>query len=132
MNKNGVSHLTRRTEQDILVLTITDKHLRDEKPCAELRGELLASLAETGAKKVVVDLGQVEVVSSVAFRPLLSLRRAVEDAGARMVLCNLSEMVAEVFHVTRLLISGKSSVAPFEAKPDVASAIAFLNDAARG
>jgi anti-anti-sigma factor len=101
-----------------------DNRLWDEKPCAELRNELIAAVAETGAKKIVLDMSNVESVSSVAFRPLLSLRRVVEDSGARMVLCGLSELVAEVFHATRLLISGHSSVAPFEARPDLPSALA--------
>jgi anti-anti-sigma factor len=110
----------------VLVLTIVDNRLWDEKPCAELRNELITAVAETGAKKIVLDMSNVDSVSSVAFRPLLSLRRVVEDARARMVLCGLSELVAEVFRATRLLISGHSSVAPFEARSDLPSAIAAL------
>jgi len=120
-------HLTVRTEQGVLILAITEPQLTGEELCADVRGELLDAVTKTGARRIVVDLQQVQYVSSVAFRPFLSLSRLARDSGARLVLCNLSKLVAEIFHATRLLITSHSSTAPFQEQPSVAAAIAFLS-----
>ncbi|HEV3118229.1 MAG TPA: STAS domain-containing protein [Gemmataceae bacterium] len=120
-------HVRAGTEQGVLVLTFLDKELRDEPQCAMIRQEFHDALTRSGDRKIVVDFRNVQFVSSVAFRPLLSLRRLVHDTGARLVLCNLSEMVADVFQATRLLASTQAAAAPFEAKTDLPSAIAYLN-----
>jgi anti-anti-sigma factor len=115
------------TEQGVLVLTVLDTEMREERTCAAIRQEFLDAVTKSGSKKIVVDFANVSFLSTVAFRPLLSLRRLAHEAKARLVLCNLSELVAEVFHATRLLAPGGSGTAPFEAQPDVASAVAYLN-----
>src|SRR6266404_2715255 len=120
-------HVQVSTERGVLVLTFVDKELRDEQQCNAIRQEFHDAVTSTGAKKIVVDFHNVTFTCSVAFRPLLSLRRLVHDTGARLVLCGLSELVAEVFQATRLLVSSHASTAPFEARPDLTSAIAHLN-----
>ena len=120
------SHVTARTESGVLVLTIMEKQLTGEDLCDAIREELVDAVQQ-GTSKVIVDFAHVEYVSSVAFRALLSLRRRVQDIEGRLVLCNLSPLVAEVFKVTRLLINSKSSPSMFEEQPTVASAIAALN-----
>src|SRR5207245_2416840 len=129
MTPSPSPHVKVTTEQGVLILTLLDKELRTETQCAAVREVFLDAVKQAGAKKVVVDFRFVHFLSSVAFRPLLSLRRLVHETAARLVLCGLSEMVAEVFHATRLLISTHATAAPFEEKPDVAAAIAYLNQA---
>ncbi len=48
------------------------------------------------------------------------------------MLCDLKPLIAEVLHVTRLISTSGSSTVPFEAAPDVLTAIARLNDAGSG
>lgn len=110
----------------MLILTITEKQLLDEELCNQLRQELLDAVTRTEARKIVVDLRFVEYVASVAFRPLLSLRRKVHDTGARMMLCNLSDFVADVFQATRLLIAGPGATAPFQEAADLTAAVQAL------
>jgi anti-anti-sigma factor len=83
----------------------------------------LDAFSQAGKQKVIVDLGNVDFVSSVAFRPLLSLRRGVSDRNARLIVCNLSEFVAGVFNATRLLINPHSTGAPFEAQANLSTAL---------
>jgi anti-anti-sigma factor len=123
------SHLKSCIEQGVLVLTITEKELMGEELCAALRKELLVAVQESAAKRIVIDFRHVKFVASVAFRALLGLRREVEDINARMAICNLSPVVAEVFHATGLLITSRHAAPLFEEKADVAAAIAFLNEA---
>jgi anti-anti-sigma factor len=121
------AHVQATTQQGVLVLTFSDKELRDESQCAMIRQEFHDAVKRSAVKKIIVDFGKVQFAASVAFRPLLSLRRLVHENGARLVLCGLSELVAEVFQATRLLASPHAAAAPFEAKPDLVSAIAYLN-----
>src|SRR5215470_16236017 len=123
-------HLQRRTDQGVLVLTLTEPQLQGDTLVESLRRELRAAVIEPGAQKVVLDFRLVKSVSSEAFRPLLSLRRILGEAGGRMALCNLSPVVAKTFQVTRLVSSSRSSTPPFEMEQDVAAAVALLNKTA--
>jgi anti-anti-sigma factor len=85
--------------------------------------ETQAAVSHADAKKVVLDLEHVEYLTSANFRPLLALRKKLKEVGGRMVLCNLSPVVVEIFQTTRLI---GSASAFFEVEPDVDAAIASL------
>jgi anti-anti-sigma regulatory factor len=74
----------------------------------------------------VLDFQGVTYLSSVAFRPLLSLHRKLKERGGRLVLCGMSERVAEVFYVTRLVSAAGTPAAPFDLQADVPAAVASL------
>jgi anti-anti-sigma factor len=122
-------HLESRVEEGVLVLTITETELTGEDLCDALREELVDAVRQSGAMRIVADFRHVKFVASVAFRTLLGLRREVQDRKARLVICSLSPVVAEVFHATGLLITTRSTAPLFEEQLDVAAAIAFLNEA---
>src|SRR5262249_38900556 len=127
MAGNAGQHVDVAMEEGVLVLTLLDRELRDEQQCAAIRREFLTAVNETGARKIAVDFRNVAFVASVGFRPLLSLRRLAHDTGGRLVLCSLTEYVQEVFQATHLIVSQQTAGAPFEARPDLVSAIAYLN-----
>jgi anti-anti-sigma factor len=126
MPESNDRHLTSHTEQGVLVLTFTDPQIRGDDMAEEVRDELLATVREAGVDRVVLDLGRVTYISSVAFRPLLQLHAALKDRHGRIILCNLHEAVREVLHLTRLVSTGQSARSPFEEQPDVAAAVASL------
>lgn len=126
MAETNASHLTSSTEPGVLVMTITEKRVEGEETAEALREEMLATVAAAGAREVVVDFRNAQYISSAAFRPLLSLRRQLQQAGGRVVLCGLSAAVGDVFHTTRM-VSDRGEITPlFEMEPDLASAIARL------
>src|SRR5439155_25604355 len=116
-------------EQAVLVLTITEPQLQGDTLVDSLRRELRAAISQPGAQKVVLDFRLVKSISSEAFRPLLSLRRVLGEAGGHMVLCNLSPVVAKTFQVTRLITTSRWSTPPFEMEQDVAADVARLDRA---
>jgi hypothetical protein len=69
----------------------------------------------------------VDYVGSAGFRPLLSLRKRLQEAGGEMLLCGLVPEVHEVFLTSRLINEAGSWDAPFGVEPDVARAVARLN-----
>jgi anti-anti-sigma factor len=120
-------HLKGRTEQGVLVLSITEPQLQGDTLVESLRRELRTAVGELKEQKVVLDFRLVRSVASEAFRPLLSLRRKLEETGGRMALCNLSPVVAKTFQVTRMVSPSRSSAPPFEMEQDVPAAVALLN-----
>ena len=119
-------YLKVRTEQGAVVLTITAAQMRGDGLAHALGKQLLAALPQGGPPNVVLDLQPVVSLSSEAFRPLLSIRRHVQEAGGRVVLCNLSPAVARALQTTRLLSSNRTSPVAFEVQPDVPAALASL------
>ena len=75
-------------------------------------------LLDSGAKKVVVDLGGVEYISSAGLRVILTMVKASKAAAATLAFCSMQSMVAEVFK-----ISGFSSMLPIYATRDEAVSV---------
>jgi anti-anti-sigma factor len=126
MPQTNYRYLTSRVESNVLVITLTVPQLQDEAMAQAIQDELLAAVGVSVRSNVVVDLQNIRYVSSVAFRPLLRLRRELQDSGGRLILCGLTRVVGDVFYTTRLVSADGSFVAPFEMETDVAAAIARM------
>src|SRR5438270_743634 len=131
MDRPPYEHLETRVEQGVLVLTVTAPRLRSDafELVEALRQELLAAVAEAKLPRVALDLARVEYFGSAGFRPLLSLRRQVQERNGHLVLCNLHPDVEEVLLVTRLINLRDPAAATFEVARDVPAAVARLNQA---
>jgi anti-anti-sigma factor len=123
-------HFLVDTVDGSLVLTITASQVHGDGLADSLRQEMQAVVAAHGARQVIIDFQNVSYISSAVFRPLLSLRRKLQEIGGRMVLCNLTPLVLDVFHVLRLISTSRSYPATFEVQPDVPSAVKALQTAA--
>jgi anti-anti-sigma factor len=128
MAESPYRHLTCSTQQGVLVVVLTATQMTGDQLADEMRQELIAAVADNNAARVVLDFQNVKYLGSAGFRPLLSLYRKLRDAGGRMVFCNLSPEVAEVFLITRLITTSRSSTAPFEQAPDLATALARVKE----
>lgn len=62
---------------------------------AEFKGML-----EQGARKLVADFAGNEYVSSAGLRVFLSVLKALEKDGGKMVLCAMQPFVADVFEIS--------------------------------
>ncbi|MCC6418802.1 MAG: STAS domain-containing protein [Gemmataceae bacterium] len=127
-------YLQCNAQDGVLVLALAPTQLRsgDFDLIDQVRQELLAALALNGTRKVVVDLSGVEYVGSGGFRPLLSLRKKLQEMGGDMLLCGLRPEVREVFQTSRLIDARGSSSAPFGVEPDAVAAVARLTRPANG
>ena len=126
MAESSLRHALVHMEGDVLIVTIVDTKLESEDVCAKLREELIEVVTRAEAKKVVIDFRNVQCASSVAFRPLLSVRRIMQQTNGRMLLCHLSSQVVQMFHATRLLIPERPSLATFQEQANLAAAVAEL------
>jgi anti-anti-sigma factor len=69
---------------------------------SETVGRQLSELATGHSGHLVLDLAEVEFLTSGPLGKLVSVHRAVKAAGGRLTLENAKPMVREVFAVTRL------------------------------
>jgi anti-anti-sigma factor len=129
MTKPPFRHIRYSTQQGVLVLTVTEPQVRsgDFELVDTLRQELLDAVGQNRPRKVVVDLSAVEYLGSGGFRPLLSLRKRLQESGGEMLLCCLGPDVREVLLTSRLINDTGSADAPFGVAPDLSQAIARLN-----
>jgi anti-anti-sigma factor len=113
-------------DRGVLVLAVTRKSIEGDEVADALRQELLDAVERGGSGKVAIDLSQVRYLSSIAFWPLLSLRRRLQDQGGRLIICGLTATVADIFETTRMISSTGSADAPFEVAADRAEAVVRL------
>src|SRR5437868_5281313 len=114
MEKPEYHYLTAKVEQTVLVLTITETRLQEERVAEALFQEMLKAASQIAVRKVVVDMRHLEYMSSVAFRPLLRLRGRLQKSGGRMILCGLTPLVGDIFYTTKMLSPSGSLDAPFQ------------------
>ena len=119
-------HLTGQVDQDILVLTITNTAIQDEKSADALLEELLNAVSHFAVHKIVIDMQRLKYISSVAFRPLLKLRGRLKEIDGRMILCGLTPVVGDIFYTTKMLSPSGSFEAPFRMAADVEAAVKRL------
>ncbi len=113
-------------DRGVLVLAVNRKSIEGDEVAEALRKELLEVVDRSAARRVVMDLSRVCYLSSIAFWPLLSLRRRLADQGGRLVICGLTGTVADVFETTKMISATGPADAPFEVAADRAEAVVRL------
>ena len=107
-----------------LVVTILTAQLRDAQIAYKLRDDIIGLIGDSQPAGVVLDLSKVAFIGSVGFLSFLGVRRHLK--GGRIVLCNLSDPIRDMFGVCRLITTDANAVAPFETAKSVADVLASL------
>jgi anti-sigma B factor antagonist len=87
---------------DVSVVSFTDKKILDEQNIQVIGEQLFSLVDELGRKKILLNFGNVEYMSSAALGKLITLNKKVQGAGGKLVLCNIDANIREVFEITRL------------------------------
>jgi anti-anti-sigma factor len=124
----STTYLQCEVENNVLVLTVTRRQIEGEDIAAVLKAELLQAVQQYDRQMVVLDLKNTRYVSSIAFWPLLALKKYLAEKGGRLLLCGLTGPVQEIFNTTKMVSGSGSLNAPFDTAPDRQSAIARLSD----
>lgn len=84
-------------EDAVGAATVLEVKGRIDSTTAPALGEKLTGALSVPQKRLVLDLRQLEYISSAGFRVLLLAAKRAEETGSRFVLCSLSGKVRQLF-----------------------------------
>ena len=126
MNKNPVRHTTSFVKDNILVLSISTREVRDLPVARALDDEITEAAAAYDGNKVVLDLQHLEFIGSVGLLALIRLRRQLSERNGRIVICSLRDTVQDMFVACRLVNPTDPQSATFESETTVQDALSRL------
>ena len=88
--------------KDIAVVTLMESRILDEHNVNELADELMRLVTQHYMVKMVIDMSNVQYLSSVVLRHLIALYKAIKKEKGDLKLCHVHPDVREVFKITQL------------------------------
>jgi anti-sigma B factor antagonist len=87
---------------DVTVVNFTDKKILDEQNIDVIGKDLFSLVDELGRRKLLLNFGNVEYLSSAALGKFITLNKKLQAVGGKLVLCNIDPQIYEVFEITKL------------------------------
>jgi anti-sigma B factor antagonist len=87
---------------DVTVVNFVDKRILDEQNIQIIGEQLFGLVDEVGRRKVLLNFGNVEFLSSAALGKFITLHKKLQGVGGRLILCNIDPEINEVFEITKL------------------------------
>ncbi len=88
--------ITERRTADIVILSVSGK--LDTMAAKTFEARILAQI-ESGVRRFVVDLAQLDYISSAGLRVFVLAAKRLDSASGKIVLCALKGPVKEVFDI---------------------------------
>jgi anti-sigma B factor antagonist len=110
-----------RLEQadDAVVVGVAVDLLTEDVNLEQFGHELFALVEQFGCRRLVVNLGEVRMVTSAGLGKLITLHRKMHRHRGSVFFCHLQEAVEDVLKTSRLITY-------LQVAPDVAAALAAL------
>ena len=89
-------------EGDVTVVNFIDRKILDEQNIQKIGEDLFSLVDELGRKKILLNFGNVEYLSSAALGKFITLNKKVQASGGKLILCNIDANIYEVFEITKL------------------------------
>ena len=86
-----------RDSKDVKVVDIVGKLNTGTSPEAE---QFLKELLDNGANKILLNLEELDYISSTGLRIILATGKKLQGTGGKLLLCNLNPTVKEVFKIS--------------------------------
>ena len=90
-------NITVREENGTAIVEIDGKLDTATSPTAQ---ENFTTMIREGKRKILLDLAKLEYISSSGLREVLTLAKDLDKAGGALRLCNLNNVVQEVFDIS--------------------------------
>lgn len=87
---------------DVTVVRFTTRTILGGDAIDAITAQLFGLVEEAGCRQFVLNLGNVESVSTAMVGKLVALHRRLEAAQGRLVLCRLGPFMLEIFKVLNL------------------------------
>jgi anti-sigma B factor antagonist len=99
----STSHITTQEQGDVLIVRFRSRLLNDEENIEQLGQELFSLVEQFHWLKVVLDMSNVDYLTSSVIGKLITLHRKLHRCRGRLVLFGLSEGVDAILSTSRLL-----------------------------
>ena len=87
---------------DVTVINFVDRKILDEQNIQVIGEQLFGLVDQDGRRKLLLNFGNVEYLSSAALGKLITLNKKLQAVGGRLILCNIDPQIYEVFEITKL------------------------------
>src|SRR5277367_1422394 len=87
---------------EITVVNFIDRKILDEQNIQKIGEDLFSLVDELGRVKILLNFSNVEYLSSAALGKFITLNKKVQAASGKLILCNISDDIQEVFEITKL------------------------------
>jgi len=87
---------------DVSVVDFFDKKIIDEQNITHIGDDLFKLVEQDGHKKVLLNFRNVDFMSSAMLGKLITLFKKLQARSGRLILCNISPEIQEVFKITKL------------------------------
>ena len=87
---------------DIAVVNFVDKKILDEQNIQMIGDDLMRLVDELGRRKLLLNFGNVEFMSSAALGKLITLHRKLQAVQGKLVMCKIAKSIKEIFEITKL------------------------------
>ena len=88
--------------EDVTVVRFADSKLVDQRDVNQIASELTGMIEGGGVRKMVVNMADVQYLSSLALAKLISLAKAVKIRNGTLKFCCIPRPISEVLELTRL------------------------------
>src|SRR6478752_5172476 len=85
---------------DVTVINFVDKKILDEQNIQIIGEQLFSLVDQEGRRKLLLNFGNVEYLSSAALGKLITLNKKLQTAQGKLILCNIDAQIYEVFEIT--------------------------------
>jgi anti-sigma B factor antagonist len=87
---------------DVTVVNFVDKKILDEQNIQMIGDDLFRLVDELGRRKILLNFSNVEFMSSAALGKLIRLHQRLAAVQGKLILCNISKGILEIFTLTKL------------------------------
>lgn len=87
---------------DVAVVKFIDKRILDEQNIQLIGEQLFGLVDDDGKRKILLNFGNVEYLSSAALGKLITMNKKVRGVSGQLKLCSIRPEIYEVFEITNL------------------------------
>ena len=102
MSQAPRQHLRLETIDGVTVVSFVDTKIVSEESITEVGDQLYSLVEELRHKKLLLNFGNVQYLSSAALGKLINLKKKVGTVSGTLKLCCIHPELLEVFRITRL------------------------------
>lgn len=102
MSQASRRHLSTETIDGVTVVSFVDTKIVTEENIQEVGDQLYHLVDVEGKKKLLLNFGNVQYLSSAALGKLINLKKKVGAVKGELKLCCIHPDLLEVFRITRL------------------------------